>query len=162
MLHICAETHLSPSPKAPPANVSLTRTGWVVDLDIGDHREGTSIHFHDPAPLVIIVHKRPGGDTDLEVKYVIAIGICDRHHPAIHYHEMAATLAVHHKDSTPANIEDLAALLYEMRENQDEHYRKTDERLATLKEIMMFLCIRPFRVFLLAAAQLQPGGHRPC
>jgi hypothetical protein len=38
-----------------------------------------------------------------------------------------------HKDSTPANIEDLSALLYEMRENQDEHYRKTDKRLAHLE-----------------------------
>jgi hypothetical protein len=61
--------YLSTSPKAPPANVSLTRTGGVVDLDIDDHREGTSIHFHDPAPLIIIVHERSGGDTDPEVKW---------------------------------------------------------------------------------------------
>jgi hypothetical protein len=108
-VNICAETHLSTSPKAPPANVSLTRTGRVADLDIDAHRGGTSIHFHDPARLVIIVHERPGGDTDPEVKYVIAAGIHRRHHPAVHVHEK----------STPVNVEDLTALLYEMREKED-------------------------------------------
>ncbi|KAG1855738.1 hypothetical protein DFJ58DRAFT_727397 [Suillus subalutaceus] len=37
------------------------------------------------------------------------------------------------RHSTPANMEDLAAILCEMRENQDEHYKQTDERLAQLE-----------------------------
>ncbi|KAJ8580042.1 hypothetical protein M405DRAFT_892263, partial [Rhizopogon salebrosus TDB-379] len=48
-----------------------------------------------------------------------------------HHSRTASSLATRH--STPANVEDLAALLYEMRENQDEHYRKTDDRLAHLE-----------------------------
>ncbi|KAJ8584742.1 hypothetical protein M405DRAFT_844988 [Rhizopogon salebrosus TDB-379] len=108
---------------APPANVSLTRTGRVADLDIDDHREGTSIHFHDPARLVIIVHERPGGDTDPEV---------NRSWSRNGYHSRHASSHTT-RHSTPANVEDLAALLYEMRENQDERYRKTDDRPAHLE-----------------------------
>jgi hypothetical protein len=156
--------YLSTSPKAPPANVSLTRTGGVVDLDIDDHREGTSIHFHGPAPLIIIVHKRSGGDTDPEVKYVIAAGTHHRYHPAVHRHEMASALVTHHhllqgirlqrtlKISLPS-----CTRCVKIRMNTTGR-QMTD--LCTLKEIIMFLCIRPFRPFLLAAAQLKPGGYQ--
>jgi hypothetical protein len=48
-----------------------------------------------------------------------------------HHSRHASSLATRH--STPANVENLAALLYEMHENQDEHYRKTDDRLAHLE-----------------------------
>jgi hypothetical protein len=163
MLHICAETHLSTSQKAPPANVNLTRTGGVVDLDIDDHREGASIHFHDPVPLVIIVHERSGGDRDPEVKYVIATGIHHRHYPAVHHHEMATTLAMHHHLLQDIRLQRTLKILLpsctrcvKIRMNTTGR-QMTD--LRTLKEIIMFLCIRPFRLFLLAATQLKHGGH---
>jgi hypothetical protein len=82
------------------------------------------------APLVIIVHKRSGGDINPEVKYVIAViqpFITTKWPP------LSPCIITCHKNPTPANVEDLAALLYEMRENQDEqYYRKTNDRLAHL------------------------------
>ena len=123
MQHICGKTHLLIPIKV--VHVCLVKTGEVLHLALDIHGEGTSVHLH---PAATIMSERE--DAGRGVLCVIAGGVL-LHLPAVQQPLHASSPTTRH--STPANIEDLAAILYEMRENQDEHYRQTDKQLAHLE-----------------------------